>query len=296
MKRVLMMAAVLTMINLTTPIVEAANEDDELSIMAAEQRIDNDADVTVRDDIETFDNNPPQASEENIPSEPEINNDIIKPNSANEENINIDGPNPAVNADNLSIDKPIDINNSIVTEDIAPNSGEVVTTVEQPDQSTSEINSVDELRDSVGMPSPIVTYHSFEEAARKVGYIPLYIPRKSGFAMNYIAVINDNIVEIRYGRRWEPTVTLSVRTYKRPAGEDLKDISGVYGVKWKIDLSSGTTIYIARVSDNSNVAAWAVGQYTFAAMTENLSFAAFHALVVEELVDLCNHYFVNLNE
>ena len=151
-----------------------------------------------------------------------------------------------------------------------------------------------ELKESVGLPSPIVMYSNFEEAARKVGYIPLYIPRKSGYAVNYIAVINENIVEIRYGRRWEPTVTLAVRTYKRQVGEELKDISGVYGVKWKIDLSSGTRIYMARVSDKSNVAAWAVGQYTFAALTENLSFAAFHSLIVEELVDICNHYFIEI--
>ena len=113
--------------------------------------------------------------------------------------------------------------------------------------------------------------------------------------MNYIAVVNEKIVEIHYGRRWEPTVTLSVRTYKRAPDEKLQDISGLGGVKWKTDLSSGSTIYIARVSDNTNAAAWSVGQYTFAAMTENLSFAAFHSLIIEELFDLCNHYFVNVN-
>ena len=256
MKVALITAALLTMNLIMYPVsVEAVSDDNELSIMAAEQRKDDDANVTVREDVEVFDSNPVKTSV-NDDAAPVNNNDI-----ASEVDSNI----------NVAAD-PVPIDTSI----------------------TENVNKNETLQDSASSPNPIVTYANFEEAARKVGYIPLYIPKKSGFAMNYIAVIGGNIVEIRYGKRWEPTVTLSVRTYKRSPNEELKDISGVQGVKWKVDLSSGMTIYIARVNNTTNAAAWSIGQYTFAAMAENMSFAAFHAFIVEELVDLCNHYFINI--
>lgn len=258
----------MTALMISTPLnVFAANSDDELSIMAAEQRRDNDADVTISDDIETFDDKPANLNSqpENQPTEQPAEQpakQVIPPQTEQ----------PA--------EKPIQ---------------EPTVTVSQPESPPPVPQEITNLPDSTGMPSPITTYANFTEAAKRVGYIPLYVPRKSGYAMSNIAVINNNIVELRYGRRWEPTVSLVIRTYKRAVGEEIKDISGIYGVKWKVDMSSGMTIYIARVSDKSNVAAWSVGQYTFAAMTENLSFAAFHALIVEELVDLCNHYFIDLN-
>ena len=246
MRFALLAATMLAMVLPMYPLpAEAVSDDDELSIMAAEQRKVNDANVTVREDVEVFDNRPAEVRENEV----------------------VDNP---VKQEETSNTEQIDTN---VTDDVKNN---------------------EPLQDYASTPNPIVAYVNFEDAAKKVGYIPLYIPKKSGFAMNYIAVIGGNMVEIRYGKRWEPAVTLSVRTYKRSAGEELKDISGVHGVKWKVDLSSGMTIYVARVNNNTNAAAWSVGQYTFAAMAENMSFAAFHAFIVEELVDLCNHYFISI--
>ena len=253
-----LLAAMLSMNFLIYPMsVEAASDDDELSIMAAEQRKDDDANVTVREDVEVFDSK--SASTESEEPIDDGSNSVVTENLGSEDNSKINET--AV---------PIDTN---ITDGVKKN---------------------ETVPENVNTPNPVVDYSNFEDAAKQVGFIPLYIPKKSGFAMNYIAVIGGNMVEIRYGKRWEPTVTLSVRTYKRSAGEELKDISGVQGVKWKIDLSSGMTIYIARVNNNTNAAAWSVGQYTFAAMTENLSFAAIHSFIVEELVDLCNHYFINI--
>ena len=146
---------------------------------------------------------------------------------------------------------------------------------------------------TVGMPNPMVSYASYEELAKALGFSPLYIPKKSGYTVNEFFSIDEKIAEIRYGRRWEPEVSLNIRTYKRAPNEELQDISGVQGVKWRVDTSGGTTVYVAKVSDNTNAAAWAVGDYTFSAYVENLSFAAFHTLVVEELVDLTTHYYVN---
>lgn len=151
-------------------------------------------------------------------------------------------------------------------------------------------------------PSPTVTqtlpdqnsiYANFAEVARAVNFIPLYMPRKSGYEIVGLYA-ERGIAEIRYGRRWEPTVSLTVRTHKRAEGEQLQDISGVSGVKWRVDTTTGTTIYIAKISDTQQVAAWAVGHYTFSARAENLSFAGFHSLVADELVELSTHYYLDL--
>ena len=143
------------------------------------------------------------------------------------------------------------------------------------------------------LPTQKRIYASFIEVTRTVHFIPLYMPRKSGYEITGISA-GENIVEVRYGRRWETTVSLAVRTHKRVAGEELQDISGVTGVKWRVDNTTGTTIYIAKISDTQHVAAWAVGQYTFSARSENLSFAGFYSLVADELVELSRYYYIDL--
>lgn len=147
--------------------------------------------------------------------------------------------------------------------------------------------------ETVRLPDQKAIYANFSDVARAVHFIPLYIPRKSGYEITEIYA-GQGVAEIRYGRRWEPTVSLTVKTYRRSAGEQLQDISGVTGVKWRVDTTTGTTIYIAKISETRQVAAWAVGQYTFSAQSENLSFAGFHSLVADELVELSTHYYLDL--
>ena len=147
--------------------------------------------------------------------------------------------------------------------------------------------------ETVALPNQKLVYANFAEVSRAVKFVPLYMPRKSGYEITALYA-GHGIAEIRYGRRWEPTVSLTVRTHKRAAGEELQDISGVTGVKWRVDTSTGTTIYIAKISETQQVAAWAVGQYTFSARAENLSYAGFHSLVADELVELSTHYYLDL--
>ena len=161
--------------------------------------------------------------------------------------------------------------------------------VSEPVPPPSPLLSVETVR----LPDQKLIYANFVEVARAVHFVPLYVPRKSGYEITAIYA-GQGIVEIRYGRRWEPTVSLAVRTYKRADGEELQDISGVTGVKWRVDTTTGTTIYIAKISDTEQVAAWAVGHYTFSARSENLSFAGFHSLIADELVELSTHYYVDL--
>ena len=168
-------------------------------------------------------------------------------------------------------------------------------TTEDIDKSSKKLplqNSSPTEENLVGMPNPIKSYSSFEEISDAVGFIPLYIPKKSGYTINGISSIDNSIAEIRYGRRWEPEVSLAVRTYKRKPNEELRDISGINGAKWRVDDNSGSTVYLAKLNDNDHAAAWAVGDFTFSAYVQNLSFAAFYALVVEELIDLSNHYYI----
>ena len=142
-------------------------------------------------------------------------------------------------------------------------------------------------------PSQKVIYSNFAEVARAVKFVPLYMPKKSGYEITSLYA-QQGVAEIHYGRRWEPTVSLTVKTHKRVAGEEPQDISGVTGVKWRVDNSTGTTFYIAKVSETFQVAAWAVGQYTFSAQAENLSYAGFHSLVSDELIELSTHYYLDL--
>ena len=164
------------------------------------------------------------------------------------------------------------------------------------DEENTEVNN-DENDNSqtpltVALPNPVLSYANFNEMVQAVQFTPLYIPKKSGYDINSMMTINNKIAEIRYRRKWEQNVALHVRTYRRAADEELKDISGVKGVKWRATVANGISIYIAKISENKHVAAWAVGNYTFSAYVENLSFAAFHSLVSDELVDLSQHYYL----
>ena len=146
---------------------------------------------------------------------------------------------------------------------------------------------------TITMPNQREIYANFAEVVRALGFTPLYMPRKSGYEITAIYA-EPGIVEVQYGRRWEPEVSLAVRTHKRAENEELVDISGVSGVKWRVDTTTGTTIYLAKISETQQVAAWAVGRYTFSAVSNNLSFAGFHALVADELVELSTHYYLDV--
>ncbi len=163
---------------------------------------------------------------------------------------------------------------------------------QQPEEKISQ-QPEEKISQPASLSNPVTSYANFEELAKALNFTPLYIPKKSGYAVSELFSIANQIAEIKYGRRWEPEVSLTIRTYKRPEGEGLKDISGVQGVKWRIDMTSGAAVYIAKIDERSHVAAWSSGRYTFSAHVENISFAAFHSLVIDELVDLTTHYYAN---
>ena len=145
---------------------------------------------------------------------------------------------------------------------------------------------------AVTLPNPVTNFASYDEIVSALNFTPLYVPKKSGYTITSMAAIDNRLAEVNYTRRWEPNVVLQIRTYRRAAGEELKDVSGVNGAKWRINVVNGVNVYVAKIDETHHAAAWAVGNYTFSAYVENLSFAAFHSFVADELVDLSQHYYL----
>jgi|GEM_PF-3298933 len=278
--------------------VVAAKIDDELAVVAAEQE---DADVEIFNiESDNKKNAPVKVSEpskvvEQVAEPSKVVEQVAEPSKVVEQ---VSEPSKAVeqvSEPSKAVEQVAEPSKAV--EQVAESS-KAVEQVTEPSKAVEQVAEPEKISDSetpaVGLPNPLVDYKNFDAMAEAVKFISLYIPKKSGYVVNSMSTIDNKVAEIRYGRRWEPEVSLLVRTYKRQEGEDLKDISGVHGVKWRIDMTSGTSVYIAKIDERSHVAAWSVGDYTFSAQVENLSFAAFHSLVIDELVDLSTHYFVKI--
>lgn len=271
--------------------VNAASIDDELSILAAEQEDRGDVEVFVPEGSEDS----PSKSKKELREEKkrqEEEREAARKKLKEERDkarAEVSGKKPATKNPS-PLDRTPTTTQTPKVETVTP---PVTETPKVEPAASKVVETPPVVENSVGMPNPVVEYQSFEEMVSALNFTPLYIPKKSGYTITAMATIGGNLGEIRYGRRWEPEVSLRVRTYRRPAGEELRDVSGVSGVKWRIDKTSGSTIYIAKINDNSHVAAWSAGNYTFSAHVENLSFAAFHTIVADELVDLSTHYYLN---
>ena len=248
---------------------EAAEIDNELAIIAAEQ--DNSTGEFLKPAVTA-----PQDEEKKKIEEPPLNLETEKTEPAEEIQPVTENPQTETVTETPKVET--------VTE-----TPKVETVVETPVENIQ--NVAENQKPAVGIQNTINNYSNFAELVAEVKFIPLYIPKKSGYTITSLHSLANQTAEIRYSRRWEPQVALHIRTYKRQVGEELKDISGVHGVKWRIDMTSGTTVYISKIDERSHVAAWSSGNYTFSAYVENLSFAAFHSLVIDELVDLTTHYY-----
>ena len=302
-------AALSTLLILQIGAANAAGIDDELAVIAAEQ------DKT-GEKIETFDPDSLDADKNKSKTRKEIKEEQERLEKEREEARKKIREERRKSRDELKGKAPISKNPAPVARKQENNSSAVTSTTPtvqavqavEENPAVEEFTPVEEMQDNpqieekvkpvaepprnIGLPNPINSYASFNEIVQAMNFTPLYIPKKSGYTITSMMTVNNRIAEIRYSRKWEPNVSLHVRTYRRAAGEELKDISGVVGVKWRVNVVNGITTYIAKIAENKHVAAWAVGNYTFSAYVENLSFAAFHALVADELVDLSNHYYI----
>ena len=286
----------------------AAEIDTELAIIAAEQDKTGEKVETFDPDSLDADKNKPKtkdeikAEEKRLEKEREEARKKIKEERKKSRN-ELKGKTP-ISKNPAPIERKPEINSNEVTPPVQAKEVKAVQEVKpaevppvEKNQLVEEIKSVEEVppveqQQNINLPNPIVSYASFNEIVQAVGFTPLYIPKKSGYTITAMVMIDGKIAEVRYSRKWEPAVSLHVRTYRRAAGEELKDISGVHGVKWRVNVANGISTYVAKIEENKQVAAWAVGNYTFSAYVENLSFAAFYALVADELVDLSQHYYL----
>lgn len=276
----------------------AAGIDTELAIIAAEQDKTGEKVETFDPDSLDADKNKPKtkdeikAEEKRLEKEREEARKKIKEERKKSRD-ELKGKTP-ISKNPAPIERKPEINSNQVTP--PTQSVEAVKAVQEV-QPVEEIQPVQEVQpveqqQNINLPNPIISYASFNEIVQAVGFTPLYIPKKSGYTITAMMTIDNKIAEVRYSRKWEPAVSLHVRTYRRAAGEELKDISGVHGVKWRVNVANGISTYVAKIEENKQVAAWAVGNYTFSAYVENLSFAAFYALIADELVDLSQHYYL----
>lgn len=148
----------------------------------------------------------------------------------------------------------------------------------------------------VQRPNPIVQYNTYQEAAEVAGFTPLYLPEVSGYACDYISLIDKDTADLGFSRMGDSDVTLRVRTAltkKAPS-----NLSGVYSVDWNKETIGNTEVRIAQIDNLGDefVATWKVGDYTFSAQSKGLSGAAFRNILENGLIDTSNHYFSKLKK
>ncbi len=142
----------------------------------------------------------------------------------------------------------------------------------------------------VGMPNPLVEYESYEAAAEVLGFPPMALPKSSGWQPAAYIVINDEIGELRFERKWEPEVSFTVRTCRLPEGEESFDISGIYGARWWDEEFEEQTVRTAKYGERSYAATWTAGHYVFAAYGENMAYSPFWYLLTEYLLSQTGTY------
>lgn len=152
---------------------------------------------------------------------------------------------------------------------------------------TATVNAAEQI------PNPIVTYNTVQDAAKAAGITPLYLPKISGYHVDYISVIDKDTVDLGYVRDGETQTRLRVRTTKT----NFTHVSGVNGAKWKQQSIDQMKVAVAELpavtsTDSKGYAAeWQKDGYHFSVTAENISSAEFQNLLEDGLVDLSEHYF-----
>lgn len=140
------------------------------------------------------------------------------------------------------------------------------------------------------MPNPIVKYQSYDDAVNAVGFMPLYLPKISGYSCNYISVIGNKMADLGFQKQGEVNSKLRVRTALQ-ASFSSDDISGIYSVTWDHKNIDDTDISIAKINENSYAAHWKTGKYLFSVQAEEVSYSDFMSLLSDALVDLSAYYY-----
>lgn len=141
------------------------------------------------------------------------------------------------------------------------------------------------------IPNPMVAYDTYAEAARVLGYAPLYLTKDSGYACTNISVISKELADLEFTKLGQPDTVLRVRTSLKKVNKD-NNLSGIYGAKWEKKIVNGEEVQIAKLGDQEYAAMWDQGRYSFSVQARGLDGAGFESLLSNSLVDDTEHYFI----
>ncbi len=141
------------------------------------------------------------------------------------------------------------------------------------------------------IPNPIVDYDNYADAAKVLGYAPLYLTKDSGYACTHISLISKEMADLGFAKLGQPDTTLRIRTALNKVNKD-NNLSGIYGAKWEKKTVNGEEVQIAKLGDQEYAAQWNNGKYSFAVQAKGLDGAGFESLLSNSLVDTTDHYFL----
>lgn len=143
------------------------------------------------------------------------------------------------------------------------------------------------------VPNPYVSYATYQDAARVLGFCPLTLSRDSGYALDGISVISGRSSDLSFVRLGQPETKVRIRTALKN-NMPKETLGGVYGVKWNKQPVNKTIVSMARLGPRSFAACWETGNYVFAVQGKGMEEAAFQSLLTNSLVEDAEHYFISL--
>ncbi len=147
---------------------------------------------------------------------------------------------------------------------------------------------------ALGLPNPYMTYQSYEDLAKVLGFRPLVMVKSTGFELKEIYAISGQTADLRYESRYGETgrrAAYQVRT-ERAGEETAEGLSGIHGYTWKTQQIGSTAVQIAELSPSSFAAFWQSGGYAFSVYGENINRWDFLGTLTDNFVDLTTHYYV----
>ena len=145
------------------------------------------------------------------------------------------------------------------------------------------------------VPNPYVSYATYQDAARVLGFCPLTLSRDSGYALDGVFVIGGHSADLSFVRLGQIEATVRIRTaLKKEISKE--NLSEIYGIKWNKQPVNKTILNIAQLGPRSLAACWETGNYVFAVQGKGMEKAAFQNLLTNSLVEDTEYYFISLEK
>lgn len=148
---------------------------------------------------------------------------------------------------------------------------------------------------SVQIPNPIVSYGTYESAAKVLGFAPLTLSRDSGYAPDGFSVIGGQLADLSFVRLGQPDCQVRIRTALKKDDKN-NNISRIYGAKWIKRPINETIVEIAQVAPHTFAASWESGKYLFSVQGTGMEEVAFRSLLTNSLVEDTEHYFASIQK